>query len=127
VDPIIETQLASAGVQGVLSKDISLDDFLWAIDRIAAGYCISRHDGKLVASPELPTAATGPALTNREIEILELIPKGLANKQIAAELDISIKTVEKHRQNLMSKLQAHETAGLTWRAVCLGVDGHSGN
>src|ERR1044071_1069182 len=50
-------------------------------------------------------------LSSREVEILQLIAEGKANKQTAAELGISIKTVEKHRQNLMAKLNIHDTAG----------------
>ena len=60
-------------------------------------------------------------LTSREIEILQLIAEGKANKQTADELGISIKTVEKHRQNLMSKLGIHDTAGLTRYAIAAGI------
>ncbi len=60
-------------------------------------------------------------LTSREIEILQLIAEGMANKQSAAELGISIKTVEKHRQHLMSKLGIHDTAGLTRYAINAGI------
>ncbi len=60
-------------------------------------------------------------LTSREVEILQLIAEGKANKQTAAELGISIKTVEKHRQHLMSKLNIHDTAGLTRYAIAAGI------
>lgn len=60
-------------------------------------------------------------LTSREVEILQLIAEGKANKQTAAELGISIKTVEKHRQHLMSKLDIHDTAGLTRYAIAAGI------
>ena len=60
-------------------------------------------------------------LTSREVEILQLIAEGKANKQTADELGISIKTVEKHRQNLMSKLGIHDTAGLTRYAIAAGI------
>jgi DNA-binding NarL/FixJ family response regulator len=63
----------------------------------------------------------GANLTSREVEILQLIAEGKANKQTADELGISIKTVEKHRQNLMSKLDIHDTAGLTRYAIAEGV------
>ena len=61
------------------------------------------------------------SLTMREAEVLQLVAEGLANKQIAAELGISIKTVEKHRQKLMDKLDIHDTAGLTRHAIATGV------
>ena len=61
------------------------------------------------------------ALSSREVEVLQLVAEGKANKQIARELGISIKTVEKHRQNLMNKLGIHDAAGLTRYAVAAGV------
>ncbi|MBN1585881.1 MAG: response regulator transcription factor [Candidatus Omnitrophica bacterium] len=60
-------------------------------------------------------------LSEREAEVLQLVAEGKANKQIAAELSISIKTVEKHRQHLMEKLNIHDTAGLTRYAVETGA------
>lgn len=60
-------------------------------------------------------------LTSREIEVLQLIAEGMANKQTAVELHISIKTVEKHRDNLMQKLNIHDTAGLTRYAISAGI------
>jgi DNA-binding NarL/FixJ family response regulator len=63
----------------------------------------------------------GTALTSRETEVLQLIAEGKANKQVAAQLRISIKTVEKHRQHLMSKLDLHDTAGITRYAIAEGI------
>ena len=60
-------------------------------------------------------------LSSREVEVLQLIAEGKANKQIAAELGISVKTVEKHRDHLMHKLDIHDTAGLTRYAIEAGV------
>lgn len=60
-------------------------------------------------------------LSSREIEVLQLIAEGKANKQVAAELGISIKTVEKHRDHLMQKLDIHDTAGLTRYAISAGI------
>jgi DNA-binding NarL/FixJ family response regulator len=62
-----------------------------------------------------------PALTSRETEVLQLVAEGNANKQIAGVLSISIKTVEKHRQHLMEKLNIHDTAGLTRHAIAAGI------
>jgi DNA-binding NarL/FixJ family response regulator len=59
-------------------------------------------------------------LTSREAEVLQLVAEGFANKQIAAELSISIKTVEKHRQQAMNKLNIHDVAGLTRYAIAKG-------
>lgn len=60
-------------------------------------------------------------LSSREAEVLQLIAEGKANKEMAAELEISIKTVEKHRQHLMEKLNIHDTAGLTRYAISAGI------
>ncbi len=60
-------------------------------------------------------------LSSRESEVLQLIAEGKANKEMASELEISIKTVEKHRQHLMEKLDIHDTAGLTRYAISSGV------
>jgi DNA-binding NarL/FixJ family response regulator len=60
-------------------------------------------------------------LTSREAEVLQLVAEGSANKQIAAEMNISIKTVEKHRQKVMDKLNIHGTASLTRYAMEAGI------
>jgi len=60
-------------------------------------------------------------LSSREMEVLQQIAEGTPNKQIAAELSISIKTVEKHRDHLMQKLDIHDTAGLTRYAIEAGI------
>ncbi len=65
--------------------------------------------------------ATNTTLTRREMEVLQQIAEGGANKQIAAELGISVKTVEKHRDHLMRKLGIHDTAGLTRYAISEGI------
>lgn len=69
--------------------------------------------GKLRANPSL--------LTSREMEVLQLIAEGKANKETASALGISIKTVEKHRGHLMEKLDIHDTAGLTRHAIATGI------
>jgi DNA-binding NarL/FixJ family response regulator len=63
-------------------------------------------------------------LTSREMEVFQLIAEGKANKQIAVELGIGIKTVETHRERLMEKLNMHSIAGLTRLAVAMGIIEH---
>jgi DNA-binding NarL/FixJ family response regulator len=117
-DRIAEAQMAVAGVQGFLTKDIGIDELVEAViatkqgEKIFGNSDLDHYVGRFKGKP---------ALTMREAEVLQLIAKGYANKQVADRLGISIKTVEKHRQQVMEKLQAHETAGLSWRAFCLGV------
>lgn len=60
-------------------------------------------------------------LNSREMEVLQLIAEGKATKQIAAELGISMKTVERHREHLMKKLNIHTIAGLTRYAIGAGI------
>jgi len=70
---------------------------------------------------DLPGKKNIVQLTSRETEVLQLIAEGKANKETAQELHISIKTVEKHRQSLMEKLNIHDTAGLTRHAIAAGI------
>lgn len=60
-------------------------------------------------------------LSSREVEVLQLVAEGKPNKEMAAELGISIKTVEKHREHVMQKLGIHDTAGLTRYAISAGI------
>jgi len=60
-------------------------------------------------------------LSSREIEVLQLIAEGKPNKQSASELGISIKTIEKHRDHLMRKLNIHDTASITRYAIETGI------
>jgi DNA-binding CsgD family transcriptional regulator len=60
-------------------------------------------------------------LTSREVEVLQMVAEGRVNKQIAAALNRSMKTVEKHRQQLMDKLNIHDIAGLTRYAIAHGI------
>ena len=53
--------------------------------------------------------------------MLQLITEGKGNKEIASELGISMKTIEKHREHLMAKLDMHDTAGLTRYAIGAGI------
>jgi DNA-binding NarL/FixJ family response regulator len=60
-------------------------------------------------------------LSAREMEVLQLIAEGQANKQVAAELGVSMKTIEKYRENVMNKLYIHDIAGLTRYAIIAGI------
>jgi PAS domain S-box-containing protein len=70
---------------------------------------------------DITTRKQASQLTLRELEVLRLIAEGNANKQTAAELGISRRTVDKHRTHLMEKLDIHETAGLTRCAINSGL------
>jgi DNA-binding NarL/FixJ family response regulator len=60
-------------------------------------------------------------LSSREVEVLQLIAEGKPNKQVASELGVSFKTIDKHRQHLMGKLDIHDVAGLTRYAIAEGI------
>jgi DNA-binding NarL/FixJ family response regulator len=120
-------QLMEAGAVGYLVKQTAAADLLRAIREV--------HEGDRFFSPSIAKrlrqqdraafAAGQPSvktsrLTSREAEVLQLVAEGFANKQIAAELSISIKTVEKHRQQAMNKLNIHDIAGLTRYAISRG-------
>ncbi len=122
-------QVTSFGAAGYLIKQTSAQFLSQAIRAVSAGKTfyspsISKQmSNQLGASPDHvgPLKKRGEGLTSREIEVLQLIAEGSANKQVAAELGISVKTVEKHRQRLMEKLHIHDTAGLTRYAIGAGI------
>ena len=120
---------AESGAVGFLLKQTSAHDVCLAIREVQKGNTffspsISRRQGRLRsrAADRLGMSNKKIArLTSREMEVLQLIAEGKANKEIAAELGIGIKTVEKHREHLMQKLDIHETAGLTRYAISAGI------
>jgi len=82
---------------------------------------MNHHQEKAYARGDLRHDHKATLLTSRELEVLQLVAEGKANKETAQELGISIKTVEKHRQSLMEKLNIHDTAGLTRHAIATGI------
>jgi DNA-binding NarL/FixJ family response regulator len=121
------TQLMGAGATGYLLKQSAATDLLRAIREVRAGHeFFSPVIAKRLRQQNREATTAGQAgaktgrLTSREAEVLQLVAEGLANKQIASELAISIKTVEKHRQQAMNKLNIHDIAGLTRYAMSKG-------
>jgi DNA-binding NarL/FixJ family response regulator len=118
-----------AGAVGFLQKQTSAEQLYLAIRSVVQGksyFCpsVSRRLDRL--NPQFPIRK-GPLkhkpvlLTPREMEVLQLIAEGKANKETAVELGIGMKTVEKHRDHLMKKLDIHDTAGLTRYAIAAGI------
>jgi DNA-binding NarL/FixJ family response regulator len=121
-------QLTDAGASGYLIKQTAADNLLLAIREVQKGNPFySPSIAKRLRDRGRQAFAYGRTfrrninLTSRESEVLQLIAEGLPNKQIASELGISIKTVEKHRQQVMNKLNIHTVAGLTRYAISKGV------
>jgi len=118
-----------SGAVGFLLKQTSSHDVCRAIREVQKGKTffspsISRRQDRLNQESLDRTGLLNKKaaqLTSREMEVLQLIAEGKANKETASELGISMKTVEKHRENLMSKLDIHDTAGLTRYAISAGV------
>jgi len=113
-------QMIEAGVAGYLSKQTAAQDLVKAIRETHRGNAffspsIARRlcDQSRGRSGMRVLGARSNDLTRRENQVLRLIARGFANKQMAAELGISVKTIEKHRQHLMKKLGIHDVAGLT--------------
>jgi DNA-binding NarL/FixJ family response regulator len=78
-------------------------------------------DGEYIRSGRTTEKSAGEKVTNREKEILKLIAEGYQNKEIAQILNISVKTVEKHRCHIMEKLDLHSGADLTRFAYENGI------
>ncbi|HNQ90582.1 MAG TPA: response regulator transcription factor [Verrucomicrobiota bacterium] len=117
------------GAAGYLLKQTSAQILARAVREVHEGHvCFSpsiarrlRHRHAEPSGRAVLLKKRAAELSSREAEVLQLIAEGHANKQIAAELDISVKTVEKHRQHLMEKLRIHDTAGLTRYAIAAGI------
>jgi DNA-binding NarL/FixJ family response regulator len=126
-DDAYVTNALEAGAVGFLLKQTSAHDVCRAIREVHKGKTffsptIARHlDHQKLAGHGGSARKNNIALTSREMEVLQLIAEGKANKQTAAELGIGTKTVEKHREHLMEKLDIHDTAGLTRYAISTGV------
>lgn len=127
-DPYIHRALA-VGAQAFLVKQSSSQCLSRAIREVQKGNTffsptISKRIQEQYRVTPGPRAAKAvkavKGLTEREREVIQLVAEGAPNKQIAANLGISIKTVEKHRQHLMDKLNIHDTAGLTRYAIANG-------
>ncbi|QYM79058.1 response regulator transcription factor [Horticoccus luteus] len=121
-------RVTEAGVVGFLEKQTSADVLTKAICEVAQGAtffspAIARRLTAMKPAPNRDGVVRPRAhrLTARESEVLQLVAEGSTNKQIAARLAINIKTVEKHREHLMTKLAIHDTAGLTRYAISAGV------
>ncbi len=122
-------QVILLGAAGYLIKQTSADLLAKAIREVERGNSFFSPSIAHRVHDLYPPAPDGRAavkkgktvLSSREVEVLQLIAEGKANKQVAAELGISIKTVEKHRQHLMDKLDLHDTAGLTRYAIAAGI------
>src|SRR5437879_12273303 len=122
-------QVAGLGEAGFLLKQTSSDVLAKAIREVQKGNTFfspsiskrARDRSQKPAGREGNFQKKKNRLSSREMEVLQLIAEGKPNKQVAAELGVSFKTVDKHRQHLMSKLDIHDVAGLTRYAIAQGI------
>jgi len=128
-DDVYVEQAATLGAAGFLLKQASSHVLAHAI-RVA-------QQGNTFFTPDLPGRAhdrsqlsvdrngnfkkRGNRLSSREVEVLQLIAEGMTNKKVAMELGVSFKTVDKHRQHLMGKLNIHDVSGLIRYAIAGGI------
>ena len=112
-----------AGVRGYVLKKQAAADLVRAIREVAGGRVyLSPGVGAAVAEA-IRTGGPVPEerLTPREREVLQLVAEGKTTKEIAAILNVSVKTADAHRTRLMQKLDIHDIAGLTRCAIRLGL------
>ncbi|WP_238005542.1 response regulator transcription factor [Dactylosporangium sp. AC04546] len=115
-----------AGATGYLVKSAGRQEFLDAVRRTADGEAVFTAGLAGLVLGEYRKLATSPKgapqLTAREIEVLRLVAKGLSYKQVAEDLVISLRTVQNHVQNTLSKLQLHNRSALVRYALENGLD-----
>ncbi|MBX2989644.1 MAG: response regulator transcription factor [Bacteroidetes bacterium] len=123
-------QVIQTGANGYILKNSMLDDLYTAIRSVQRGQAFfSPAVSKVIVDSYVtrPSDRTGPApkttrpLTSREREILQLIAEGHLHHQIAERLKISVRTVDTHRNNIMKKLDLHDTASLVTYAIKNGI------
>lgn len=128
-DDVYVKSAVASGAAGFILKQDSTNDVCRAIREVHRGgiyYSTSLAKRFIRINPQVHNRSGKMErkeliLTSREIEVLQLIAEGKANKETAQSLGISVKTVEKHRGHLMAKLDIHDTAGLTRHAIAAGI------
>jgi DNA-binding NarL/FixJ family response regulator len=120
-------EMLRAGASGYLLKDSAFEELTSAIRTVArdetyiapkiSGFSLDDYGNNTVANEPL----LSPRLTDRERQVLQMIAEGKGTKEIAADLSLSAKTVETHRQHLMDKLEMYTVAELTKYAIREGL------
>ncbi len=121
---ILVREMLEAGAHGFVEKTAGLLEFKKGLETVANGGtyfgpAVASLLRNVVASPG--ASASSDFLTDREREILQLVAESYSTKEIAAKLNISVKTVDNHRTNLMRKLNLHDVASLTRYALEIGL------
>ncbi len=120
---IYAERMLSAGANGYIMKQAASDQFLVALRRVLeGGIYVSETVGnsmieKFAAGGAYTATSPVDGLSNRELQVLHMIGKGLSTRQTAEALNLSVKTVESHRQRIKRKLSLHTSAQLMQYAV----------
>ena len=120
------TQALEAGASGYVVKSAAAGELLDAIDAVRGGRSylspsVAHWAVDAIARPGARGGSALRGLTGREREVLQLVAEGLSSKQIATTLGVSIKTIETHRTNLMTKLEIRKASGLVRVAMQEGL------
>lgn len=118
--------LVQSGASGYVLKDVSINELIMAIETVYQGgtYFSAGASQSLFTVPDKKPdelLGTADSLTRRELDVLVALTSGRTNKEVASLLNISVRTVETHRQNLKNKLDIHTLAGLTKYAIEQGL------
>lgn len=124
-NPVLIREMLEAGAHGFVEKTAGLMEFRKGLETVANGGtyfgpAVAALLRSVVANPSVSTASSD-FLTDREREVLQLVAESNSTKEIAAKLNISVKTVDNHRTNLMRKLNLHDVASLTRYAIEIGL------
>ena len=121
------SEMLAAGASGYVLKTCKVDELVKAVSTVVAGqaYLSPEVAGPVVQGyvahlSDNAESGTG-VLSDREREVLQLLAEGKSTKQIASRLDVSVRTVDSHRQHIMDKLDLHSVAELTKYAVRAGL------
>lgn len=119
------SRMVQAGAKGFLMKDSPMDEVLRAIETVAAEHLFLLRRCAVARQPDADRSVryegSDERLSTREIEILVCVCRGLSNQEIADELFISKRTVDKHRANILEKTGCKNTASLVVYAVRHGL------
>ncbi len=125
-NPTLVRELLQAGAHGFVEKSAPLIELKKGIEIVSSGGSyfgpeVAQLLREALMNPDAGQRQSVNILTGREREILQLIAESNSTREIATKLDISIKTAENHRTNLMKKLDLHDVASLTRFAIAHGL------
>jgi DNA-binding NarL/FixJ family response regulator len=121
-DPQFVAKAMGNGARGYLLKEAAADELLEAIVEVADG---GTYFSRTVEAPGAPAmlaeSEAYSRLTRRERQVLQLVAQGKTNREVAAALGLSVKTVDTHRSHLMRKLDIHDQTALVKFAIRRGI------